>query len=70
MREWSNFTRNAIDQLQIVLTNLKSKLGKFLCPKMAKLIFQPSKMKIVQGESRYKWSENSIIEIGKTASFS
>jgi len=37
MREWSNFTRNAIDQLQIVLTNLKSKLGKFLwCLKMAK----------------------------------
>ena len=29
MREWSNFTRNAIDELQIVLTNLKSKLGKF-----------------------------------------
>ena len=43
MREWSNFTRNAIDQLQIVLTNLKSKLGKFLwCLKTAKLIFQSS----------------------------
>ena len=45
MREWSNFTRNAIDQLQIVLTNLKSKLGKFLCPKMVNGFFDHPKWK-------------------------